>query len=181
MAEGSDHLLSQKGREALANRLGVANFAERHRLLVTGIEAFTVGGLAAGGGAFLGLSGGPAVLIGAAVGLAVFAFFVVLSAVLGRPVMPFLAGENEPESREVDETVRFDTEEEADRESTRRNMREGTSGYWWIQKQLPSGEWTVERRGRRRRPSHEGDDGGGDFSTESGWGDGGGGGDGGGP
>jgi hypothetical protein len=150
MGEGSDHLLSEKGREALRNRLGVADFAERHRVLVTAVEAATLGGLAAVGVAFAGLPAGTALLVGGAVALAILTFYLVLSALLRRPVMPFLVGENDPESREVDEGVRFETEAEADRESTRRNMREGTSGYWWIQKQLPSGEWTVERRGRRR-------------------------------
>ena len=170
---GSDHLLSEEGREALRNRPGVADWAERHRVLVTAIEAATLGGLSGLGAAFAGLPAGTALLLGGAVALAIFAFYIVMSAVLGRPVMPLLIGANEPESQEIDDEVRLQTEAEADRESTQRNMREGTSGYWRIQRQLSSGEWTVERRGRRRPSPQLGDQGGSDYSSDVGFGGGG--------
>ena len=179
----SEHLITGDARVRLRSRLGVGDWVEQHPRITTGFAS-----LLAGGGTYVsfqlgGLATRDALVVGAAVAATVFLFFVVASWLRGAPVVPAVfEGANEP--AELDEEVRFPTESEAGREATRRNLREGSTGAYWIETELPSGEWTVALRGRRRTPrAADGAHGGwlffgGDFGGGGG-GDGGGGGGGG--
>ena len=46
-----------------------------------------------------------------------------------------------------DDVERFASEGEACEEAKRRNLEEGRrlAGIWWIETELPSGEWSVQR------------------------------------
>ena len=174
----SEHLITKQGRAAVRGRPGVADLLERHRWLATGAASGALGVTVMAALVFAGVSAGTALLIGGLVSAVCFLFFVVASWILGVPVVPeLLEGENEP--GEIEDELLFETEAQAGAEATRRNMQEGSTGAYWIEVELETGEWTVELRGRRRDRRGDSRDEGGRWSDWFG-GEGGGGGDGGG-
>jgi hypothetical protein len=172
-------LLTREGRERLKRREGVADMLERHRWGATLVAAMLVGAPTALAVDLAGFSTLAGILIGLAVALTVVAFYAIASLLTRTTVVPELArGENEP--GELAEELRFDTCAEAEREATRRNRVEGSTGAFWIEVEHPEGGWGVELRGRRRgRPAGVADAGASGIWIDGGGFGGGGGGDGG--
>jgi len=147
---GSSRFLTAEGRARLNKRDAVADVLIRHRWLTTIVAALTVGGTAYAAFVLEGMSLEWAIVGGVAVTAEVFLFYVLVSWARGSPVIPVPvpAGENDP--AQLDDSVTFEKERQAARAAERRNLRETRGGYW-IEVELPSGEWGIQYRGPRIR------------------------------
>lgn len=82
---------------------------------------------------------------GAVVAISVFAFYVVASAVLGRPVVPEIASDDHDRSP-MRSSSRWDTEAEAAEAARMWNLRDGYTGRYWIEVEIQPRVWAIESR-----------------------------------